>query len=606
MTETREAPTTTKKPVKGILTEAELKRLGLSIEQSRTKMAEWRQERNKLIAMFSQRVDDKTPINLMHMAIDIYLRTLVPKNPAVMVSSDYQKLAVDAARMQESINNTIERIDFHSDLSMTTLDAMFGIGITKTGLAAGDNLNEADGDRVPMGSAFADHQPFDEMLFDMNATNYERDSQFIGNYYEMDFDDFREDPLFSASAKQQAEPMSRRATADPYKTSDIAGEEDGPRSDDFREKIELLDVYVVKHRCVVTFDAGRAQWHKPLRETPYDGPPSRLGPYKLLSFSDIPGNAKPLSPAEILQYLHDLANRLFNKLSRQAEREKTVTGYRPGMEGDADRLRDAEDGEMISMQDPTAIQEHHFGGPNQVTLAFVMVIKDLFSYVGGNLDALGGLSPMSGTVGQDRMLEKSASKRMDAMQDRVLKHVKRVTFDLAYHIYGDPLVTERIARRLPGYESIQVEDYFGPENRTADFLMYNFDIDPYSMQDHSPSTQLQILTQTVQQYVVPLMPLMQAQGVNINVANLLRRVSELASVRKFDDLIMFSDRLAQGEAEPTDPEARPMKAPNTSRTYTRINRPGATNSQKTEAMIQHLLGNRQQPAQQATMTRAVA
>lgn len=52
------------------------------------------------------------------------------------------------------------------------------------------------------------------------------------------------------------------------------------------------------------------------------------------------------------------------------------------------------DGETLRLDNPDRAREYRFGGIDQPSLAFLLQVKDLFVYLGGNLDSLGGLALM--------------------------------------------------------------------------------------------------------------------------------------------------------------------------------------------------------------------
>lgn len=121
-----------------------------------------------------------------------------------------------------------------------------------------------------------------------------------------------------------------------------------------------------------------------------------------------------------------MANRVFRKLGRQSDRQKTVTLVQAGQEDDGRRLVESSDGDVIRTDRPEGTREARFGGVDQPTLAFLVQLKDLFVYMGGNLDALGGLGKLSETVGQEQLIAKSASARIADMQETATKAVKQV------------------------------------------------------------------------------------------------------------------------------------------------------------------------------------
>jgi hypothetical protein len=294
--------------------------------------------------------------------------------------------------------------------------------------------------------------------------------------------------------------------------------------------------------------------------------------------------------------------KLFRKCGRQAERQKTITGVRTGAEKDGSRVLKASDGDMIGLDDPKSTQEYKYGGVDPQTLAFLIQTKDLASYMWGNLDALGGLSPQADTLGQDQLLTANASKRIEDMQDRTVEFVKDVTTDLAWYLFTDPLIEMPLVKRVPGTD-IEIPTAFRAEDREGDFLDYNFDIEPYSMQHQSPGMRIQTLMEIFERLLAPAMPMLEAQGITINFEAFLQTISKYRNMPELQDILVFSGPpQSYGEGPVGQP---PKQSPVTTRRYERVNRPGATRSGKDHVLMQALLGQASQPAEAATLTRAV-
>ena len=107
------------------------------------------------------------------------------------------------------------------------------------------------------------------------------------------------------------------------------------------------------------------------------------------------------------------------QLVREAQRYKVVGRTRGVDSEDAERIRAASDGEIVGVDNPEAIQEKMFGGLDQRNFAFMLQIKQLFSWQAGNLDLMGGLGAQSETATQDQLLHASASQRMAGRLDEV-------------------------------------------------------------------------------------------------------------------------------------------------------------------------------------------
>ena len=138
------------------------------------------------------------------------------------------------------------------------------------------------------------------------------------------------------------------------------------------------------------------------------------------------------------------------------------------------------------------------------------------------------------------------------------------------------------------------------DTREGDWLDYNFDVDPYSLQDDSPSTKLQKIGQALERFVFPVLPAIQAQGGSIDFRRLLELVARLGNVDELQELVIFG--------EPAQPEAtRPERASGqpafTHRTYERVNRPGATRQGKDDVMSRILMGAKAQSSEVAALGR---
>jgi len=325
----------------------------------------------------------------------------------------------------------------------------------------------------------------------------------------------------------------------------------------------------------------------------YDGPEN--GPYDLLRFTPVRGNIMPLPPVALWKDFHDLANSLMRKLARQANRQKTITAIRPGAESDGRNTIEANDGDMIKMNDTKNVATINFPGIEPSSLALLLQVKNMASWMWGNLDALGGLSPQAETLGQDRLLTASASQRLIRMQNTVTDFAIGVIRDLGQYLYTDPFIVSPQTKR---YDNITVRIPWTPEDREADYTQYNMELEPYSLQYRSPSERLETIRQTIHQLVMPFAAQLAAQGIFIDFEALFKIIGEYAHLPELKELLIYTNPRHAEEGP-----VQAMQSPVTSRTNTRINRPGATSQGKDEAMMGHLLGMGQQNSQLAQITR---
>jgi len=580
-------------------------RLRSAMKAGRKKLRPFREARRNSISQYvgSNYSDDgskdKVPVNLIEMMVVILLGQLAARAPKAMVKTPIRGLKPEASDLELGLNRLLEQVKLAGTLRRAAMDALFSVGVVKIGLCQKTTL-EADGYTHHIGQPFADVVDLDDLEIDMIANSFDQ-VHFVGNRYRLPYSSVKDSNLYDPETLKKLNPSPRSSTLDDGedKVESIGQGDTGSEDDECEDHVELIDVWLPFEKKVVTL-AVDDNVGRPLRVVEWEGPD--CGPYHWLSFVDVPNNLMPLSTISVVFDLADLANRLFRKAGRQAERQKTVFGFRGSGVEDAERLIKAQDGGSIRIDDSGPGQEFKTGGADQVTLAMFLQAKGLFTYLAGNLDALGGLSPQAGTLGQDQLLSVNASRRVSEMQNRMVEFSRGVITSLAWYLLNDPLIDMPLAKRVPGYESIEVPVDISPENRKGDYLDFNFDVEPYSAQDVTPGQRLQTLTMFFQQFLVPFAPMLAQSGIQINFQGLLKLVAKYSNIDELTDILSMS-------IPPEEPDVQGEKgkkmSPVTRREHVRINRPGSTEQGKDEAMMQMMLGgaNGVQPASLASLAR---
>lgn len=491
-----------------------------------------------------------------------------------------------------AINQVPEEIDLGTTHRRAVQEALFSMGVVKVGICTTGEVMDSE-----YGEPYADLVSPDDYFVDMSAKSW-ADIQFEGNDYWMDLEEAKE--TFGEKKLQDLD-GDDHTTVGEYgdERADSVGTTEGGKQ--LRPRLQLRDVWIPAEQALVTY-AVRGKRH--LRTVDWDGP--KEGPYHKLGFTDVPGNLLPLPPVALWKDLHDLANSLYRKLAKQADSQKNVLGFAGGNDEDVENFRQASDGDGIRYngQQP---QNLTAGGIDQLTLAFYLQNRDLYSYLAGNLDALGGLAPQTETLGQDRLLTESASARMKEMADRVVKFSQGIFKALAWYEWTDPIRQRELIKQIPGTD-MEIHSTWSAETRDGDFLDFNFTIDVFSMQDDSPSTRLQKLGMAFQQYIVPLLPMIEAQGGQVNIQELMRVVGEYANLPELTDIVKFQPAIpGQQQGPPVQGNSQPSRMPaHTTRTYERVNRPGATRQGKDYALSQLLMGGKPQADEMAGMMRGIS
>jgi hypothetical protein len=580
------------------LNDVQLNKLRDAITYSRQRLQPFRDARITALRQYVGRhysdngASDKVPVNLLELAINIYMQQLAARPPKVLVTTPFFELRPSALNLELATNQQIGKMRLSDQLRLAVIDAMFSIGIMKVGLTASHPV-EIDGILRDPGKPFAEAIHLDDWVHDVTARTYEQ-CQFAGNRYRISYEAAMD--LYSGPGRDELSPepaTSINETGD--ERADAISRNDSNPSQ-YKDTVELWDIWLPGEKFLITMPVEGTG--KPLAIRQWTGPD--YGPFHLLSFSPVPGNVMPLPPVALWMDLHDLSNRLFRKLGRQAERQKTLLGVRSSGQGDGEKVVNADDGQAITMDDPSNAQEYNYGGIKSESLAFLIQLKDMFAYFAGNLDSLGGLSPQAQTLGQDELLSQNASKRVLVMQDRMIEFTTDIVTDISNYIYNDPITPIPVVKSVPGTK-VAVAGQYQPEERLAPFNTYNFSIEPYSMQHQGPAARLQALTQIFQNFIAPYAQLLQQQGIAINFKGLLEIIARYGNLPELNEILISQEPILSDMGQPASAAA---KGPVTKRTYERINRPGATRQGKDAAMVNLLMGGKSQPAETAQLARS--
>lgn len=585
------------------LDDKQASRLLESVQFSRNRMQPFREQRLAAVRAYvgsnygELGATEKVPLNLMQMAVNIYRRQVAARAPQALIVARDQSLAPTAADFELALNWLIKEINLESSISRWVIDAMFSIGVMKVGISPG-NQSDIEGYVHDSGLPFADVVDFDDFVFDMNAKSWDL-CQYVGNRYTLPYEAAKEMKIFGDQELTPSLITDYNDGGDEKVSILQTGGSWNPERG-YMEVIELWDLWLPYDNLLVTIqvtDQNGIHGGKILRVMDWDGPEN--GPYHILSFGDVPGNLMPLPPAQAMLDLHDASNRVFRKIMRQADRQKTVTIVSSGAEEDGRRLIQSNDGDTIRADNPQATREARYGGADPASIAFLLQLKDLFVYLGGNLDALGGLGRQANTVGQESLIQRSANMLIADMQDRTTTAVKSVIESLADYLWNDPVMVPKVVKTVTGTDfTIPVE--FSQDIREGDLLDYMVEIAPYSMQSRTPTERLATISQMMTQFIIPMTPQLQQRGISVNMdefMKLMAQYSNLPEIERMLERIPPEEMQAMQQAAGGGGGDRPLQSPVTSRTTVRENVSGATRQGNDQESMRNLMAmaNQGQP-----------
>lgn len=539
---------------------------------------------------------DKTPMNLLRLAVDIWLRQLAAQTPRCLILTRVPDLKTSAFELEIATDYLLKHINFGKNLSDVVRGAIFSMGIMKVGITS-SYLAKGYGFDNAVGQPYAEPILFEDWLHDMNARR-EEEWDWCGNRYKLPYELVMENEEFDPKVRRQLRPKDEAdyddiGWATTAQKSNNLSSQNTIVKEEFRKSVEVWDIWIPWKKLLVTMPAQGGL--KPLLIKDWTGP--ERGPFRTMGFTNVPGNIVPAAPAQNVYELQDVITRLFNKTTRQAMRQKTLTvaDGRSTEDGTAERIMEGEDGQVIRTGHIDGIKEMKYGGVDPGNQAYLVWLREIFSYMGGNIDAMGGLAQQAGTLGQEQLLVQSSSEMVRDMQSKVVAFTQDVVRDLAWYMYTDPQIELPLTKKVEEYGDIPFD--WGPDSRKGNFFDYNFEIQPYSLQAKGPSQRLSTIMQIATQILLPMAPQMQEWGMQFNLQKFIEIVAKYSDLPELSDLISTEMPTPYEELYMTDSNVgagssgkRPAKSPVTQRNYTRENvSTGGTQASRSADMIKSLM-----------------
>lgn len=511
-----------------------LDRLCNAMNRSRYVLRRFREERTAAVRKYvgphwsEESTEKKRPLNLLALYVQIVGRFLVSKNPRVMLSTFNKQAKPMVSAMQSWANKEIEHVRLSNTLQRIVLDGLFSIGIAKVALATPAD-SALLGWHQQAGKPFCERVDLDDFVFDIHARDFSEVS-FLGHRFRIPLAAVRDSKIYNKNRKDLQASQDNLYNVEGDERINVLGRTTYGTGDqtEYEEFVDMWEIFLPRHRVIVTLadsDSGPILIdNKPLREQQWVGPDA--GPYHLLAYGMVPGNAMPKAPVQDLIDLDDAVNRIYRKLIRQAERQKEIGLIRGGANEDGSRIQESNDGELVRNDNPESAKFVSMGGPNQQNMMFGIHLAEVFSKHAGNLDVMGGLAPQAKTLGQEELLSGAATKGVADLQERTVETVTSIIKALCWFWHHDPFNTMTSQFQLPGMPNLP------PINRTVTpgqrmqvpFKDLDIKVDPYSMAHSTPQQRMQSMNQVVTQIVLPMMQLMQAQGIGFDMNAYLQKL----------------------------------------------------------------------------------
>ena len=456
------------------------------------------------------------PLNLIFNAIRVLVPYLVMNYPKHDVKTDFMAyrgygdllaLALDYSGKTLKISETIRR---------WIVDAIFTMGIMKTGLCSSDSVISFDeSDEIDPGSVYTDLVDFDNFVFDPNTHRLE-DGAFLGDRIRTPRIQLLDSGLYDNAVIERL-PRSGTEVDD---GSEILSQSqiNAKNMGDLEDFVDVVELWVPKAQAIVTVPGSRQVLDDFLRVVEYYGP--NEGPYTFLRFTPpVPNNPLPVAPVGIWHDLHTMANKMAVKIMDQADRQKDILIFPRAGADDAQEIVDAGDGEAIAADNPDEAKIFSFGGQQRSNEAHMGQLQMWFNMAAGNPEAMGGVKSDAATATQANILQSNASIGIEDMRDILYKAVGAEAEKRAWYLHTDPLIEIPLIRRMQvpaqytntpdGQMAMsqpaqmkETQVFLTPEARCGDFLDFHFEITPKSMSRMDPQRRLQ----QAMEFAVKLIP----------------------------------------------------------------------------------------------------
>jgi hypothetical protein len=489
-----------------------------------------------------------TPFNGLRMIVDTLCTYLVSRHPQLNISTDSPELRPVAKRIEYGLNRRLEQMKLARPLNMCTKEALMSLGVALVGREPTKYI-EYGGEQLIIGQTFVDQIPLEDWVGDSWAPRFE-DMSFAGHKFILPLSYIQGCGLYDPEIVGKLTPGTRYTTQPFTGEQKVQGEAAMQKADpnEILEFVELWNVWLPSESRIVTFagqnggDEGQV-----VRDVEWVGPST--GPYHYLYFQRAPGTLMPAPPVDLWRDMHDLLNNVWNKVSQQIKRQKTVGIAQSGKELEAQRLMSAADGDVVAM-DAGAIQGFNVPGMDASLGNAARVVRELLlGVLGGNVEALAGLGPCAPTLGQDRLIHASASQNVNYLGSCVEDFAACIMRDIAWYAMTDPLVDLSTCQTF-GPAQTPVHIKLTAAELRGDFLDYNFTCKPYSMQYQTPDGELEKLNSFVMQILTPLTPVIQQQGGVLNVQQMLQMYMQRLQIPELSELVTFPNQQPEPRQEP--------------------------------------------------------
>ncbi len=555
----------------------------------------------------------KRPVNFLSLYLSVLPPKLVSHDPRVCLSTFEKDYKSVVSGMELWANEEVERIGLAETLHRAVLDALIGPqGIVKVALAT-PSESEMRGWEVKYGQPFAQVVDLDDWVIDMHARHFS-EAAYMGHRVRVPLNSLKNSDLYESIKRKQVVPNRDKQYNEPgdERIGMLGRQYVAGQMVEAYEYVDLWEIYLPREKMIMTLlsEDGGTPYVDEYRgkeavfsQRDWVGP--YCGPYYPLSFLTVPGNLNGKGPIQDVSDMDDDFNKIVSKLFRQAARQKEVWMYNGTSDSDMQRFKDAGDGDAARCDNPDKIGVKASTGPNPNNAQFAIQVWQWLNKISGNLEVIGGLGEQAGTATQEKLLNANAGSTVTDKQHRMTKFTSKVFEGLCWFWHHHPQKVMTGYRPVTGLSSPIKQNVTPAQRQKVPFEAMRIKVDPYSMTYQTPGEKLAFLNQLMTQIVMPMMPFLKEQGINVRLDKYLEHVAKYGNSPEVEEVIEFSavpDQVDQQSGVQGDGRnERPAKPSVSDRTYNRVNSSEATSQGQDQTMRAALMRMNPGGSQAGTM-----
>lgn len=531
-------------------------------------------------------------LNLIFNAIRVLVPTMVMNFPKHTISTPYIQQRDYANLLGLALDQHDQKINICDTYTKCIVDAIFTLGVMKTGLAESDSvyaLDDAEG-HIDGGTVYTETVNFDNFIVDPNSREHMfADASFMGDRITVPRRALLESGLYRNDLVERLPTAGGNGETD-RRTSSLSMQNiDTYDNACLEDDVEIVELWVPSANAVVTVPGSEdVTMEDYLRVDDYYG--VKEGPYTLLGLMPpVPGNPLPVQFIGMLYDLHILANRMAKKIVDQAERQKDVIAYRRSSSDDAEELKNAGDGESVAVEDPDATKVLSFGGQQNSNEEHLASLQSWFNMMAANPEQVGGQNIQAKSATAASLLQQNASVGLEDMKDHVYKAAAEEARKRAWYFHTDPLMQIPLVQRQSQPSQMGIDPMTGqsfmtpptmqevqviltPEQRKGDFIDFMFKIEPESMGRVDSKVRLQQAMDFAQRILPAAMAAAQiamSLGIPFSAKAFIMRMAKDSGITWMDEVFYdpefqmgLMQQMMMGPQDPGKGQAAPQTPPN--------------------------------------------